>query len=126
MLTLPTSALEDGKARAQTMLQGIADQRVHSTVVVFGDGDRPREIASRAERCRENNPFWAVVHIPDVSLLQGVVTFGPLLEQHAAGAEAAALTTHFQLSSSLRGDAAFDSSLLALAFARAGAGEVER
>lgn len=125
MLTLPTSALEDGKARAQTMMQGIVDQRVHSTVVVFGDGDRPREIASRAERRTENNPFRAVVHIPDLSLLEGVVVFGPLLEQHAGGAEAVALTTRFQLSSSLRGDAAFDSFELEQAFTRAGAGQVE-
>jgi len=125
MLILPTSGLENGKARAQTMMQGIVEQRLHSTVVVFGDGDRPREIATRAERLAGNIPFRAVVHIPDLSVLEGVVVFGPLLEQHAGGAEAIALTTQFQLSSSLRGDAAFDSFELEQAFARAGAGQVE-
>ena len=62
MLILPTRAA-DGKQRAQKLLQDIADQRVHTTMVVFGDGDRPREIASRADRRAENNPFRAVVYL---------------------------------------------------------------
>jgi hypothetical protein len=125
MLILPTSASADSRENAQKMLQGVVDQRVHSTMVVFGDGDRQREIASLADRRTENNPFRAVVRIPDVSLLEGVAVFGPLLKKHTGGAEAVALTTHFELSSSLRGPAALDSFQLEQAFTRAGAGQVE-
>jgi hypothetical protein len=125
MLVLPTSASADSRESAQKMLQAVVDQRVHSTMVVFGDGERPREIASRADRRAENNPFRAVVQIPDVSLLEGVPSFGPLLAKHAGGAEAVALTIRFELSSSLRGDAAFDFFELEQAFTRAGAGQVE-
>lgn len=125
MLILPTSESADSRERAQKMLQAVVDQRVHSTIVVFGDGDRPREIASRADRRTEKNPFRAVIRIPDVSLLEGVAIFGPLLEKHTGGAEAVALTIHFELSSSLRGAAALDSFQLEQAFTRAGAGQVE-
>ena len=125
MLILPTNANTNGKEIAQRLLQAIVGQRVHSTMVVFGDGDRPREIATRADRRAENNPFRAVVQIRDVTLLEGVAIFGPLLTKHAGGAEAVALTIGFELSSSLRGDAALDLFQLEQAFTRAGAGEVE-
>jgi hypothetical protein len=125
MLILPTSGVADGKARAQKLLQDIVGQRVHATMIVFGDGDRPREIASRADRRAENNPFRAVVFIPDVAVLEGAAPFGPLLGKHSGGAEAVALTIRFELSGSLRGDAALDFFELEQAFARAGAGQVE-
>lgn len=125
MLILPTNANANGKESAHKMLQAVVDQRVHSTIVVFGDGDRPRDIASRAGLRAANNPFRAVVQIPDVSLLEGVAIFGPLLQKHTGGAEAVALTIHFELSSSLRGDAALDFFQLEQAFTRAGAGEIE-
>jgi hypothetical protein len=125
MLILPTNASADSREKAQKMLQGVVDQRVHSTMVVFGDGDRQRQIASRAGLRAANSPFRKVVQIPDVSLLEGVATFGPLLKKHTGGAEAVALTIHFELSSSLRGDAALDLFQLEQAFTRAGAGEVE-
>lgn len=125
MLILPTSRAANGKARAQKLLRAVADQRVHVSLIVFGDGDRPREIASRADRRAENNPFRAVVYIPDTTVLDGTRSFAPLLGKHRAGAEAVALTIRFQISSALQGDAAIDFFELEQAFARAGAGEVE-
>jgi hypothetical protein len=125
MLILPTSAAVRGTDRAQRLLQDVVRQRVHATLIVFGDGDRPREIASRADRRAENNPFRAVVYVPDATVLDGVDMFAALRDQHRGGAEAVALTIQFQVSSSLRGDAATDFFELEQAFARAGAGQVE-
>jgi len=126
MLILPTRASTDGQARAQKLLQDVVDQRVHCTLVVLGDGDRPREIASRADRRAENNPFRGVVLIPDPAVRVGRPAFKLLLDQQAAGAEAIALTIRFELSSTLRGDDATDFYALEQAFTAAGAGEVAR
>ena len=126
MLILPTTATTDGQARAQKLLQAVVDQRVYCTLVVPGDGDRPREIASRADRRAENNPFRGVVLIPDPGVLAGNPQFKQLLDEHAAGAEAIALTIRFELSSTLAGDEALDFLALERAFAKAGAGEVAK
>lgn len=123
MLILPTTKTRNGKARAQQMLRDIAAQRVHCTLVVFGEGDRPREIASRADRCAENDPFRHVVYIPDVRVLAGVAAFKPLVERHAAGEEAVALTIRFEVSSCLKGPAAIDFFELDQALSRARAGQ---
>jgi hypothetical protein len=122
MLILPTTKTHDGKARAQKLLHDVAAQRVHCTLVVFGDGERPREIASRADRRAENDPFRAVVYIPDVGVLAGEAAFAILAERHTAGEEAVALTIRFQISVALRGPPALDFFELEQAFARAGAG----
>jgi hypothetical protein len=125
MVILPTSKARDGVARAQKLLHEAADQRVHCTMVVFGDGDRPREIASRADVRSENDPFRGVIWIPDVAILEGDAAFQPLLARYNAGDEAVALTIQFEVSSALRGDAALDWYEIELALARAGAGGVK-
>ena len=124
MLILPTKAATEGTARARKLLQAVADQRVHCTLVVFGDGDRAREIASRADRRAENDPFRAVVYVPDASVLEGVAAFAALLAKHRAGHDAVALTIRFEISSALAGDAALDFFELEQALAKAGAGVV--
>ncbi|HWU85724.1 MAG TPA: hypothetical protein VN253_00510 [Kofleriaceae bacterium] len=124
MLILPTSKSPDGKARAQKLLRAVVDQRVSCTLAVFNDGDRPREIASRADRRAENDPFRAVVYIPDVTVLEGDPTFSPLLKKQAVGEEVVALTIRFEISSCLKGPSAIDFFELEQAFTRAGSGEV--
>jgi hypothetical protein len=126
MLILPTKASANGVAQAHKLLQAVVDQRVHCTLVVFGDGDRPREIASRADRRAENDPFRQVVLVPDPTVLGGVPAFQVLVDQCAAGAEVVALTIRFELSGTLRGADAVDFYQLEQAFTRAGAGEVAK
>jgi hypothetical protein len=99
MVILPTCSSQDGKSRAQQLLREVASQRAHCTMVVFGDGTRPREIAKRAEQQTKGDPFRGVVDIPDVEVLEGDDTFKPLLAKYNAGAEAIALTTEFRVSS---------------------------
>jgi hypothetical protein len=126
MLILPTSKSTGGKARAQKLLRAVVEQRVHCTLVVFDDGEHPREIASRADCRAENDPFRAVVYIPDPTVLEGEPVFSLLAHRHAAGEEAVALTIRFEVSSCLKGPAALDFYELEQAFARAGAGMVAR
>jgi len=125
MLILPTTQTTDGKARAQKMLREVADQRVFCTMAVFGDGDRPREIASRADRRAENDPFRSVVYIPDVAVLIGETRFKKLLAKQETGEEAVALTIRFEISCSLHGADALDFFELEQAFNEAGSGTVE-
>ncbi|HWO25686.1 MAG TPA: hypothetical protein VNO30_43405 [Kofleriaceae bacterium] len=123
MLILPTTKTRNGKARAQQMLRDVTAQRVHCTLVVFGEGDRGREIASRADRCAENDPFRHVIYVPDVRVLAGDAAFAVLVANHKAGEEAVALTIRFEVSSTLKGSAAIDFFELEQAFSRARAGQ---
>jgi hypothetical protein len=120
MLILPTS----DPARAKALLGQVATDRTHCLVVVFGDGERPREIASRADVRADGNPFRQVVLVPKPSVLEGDPQYAPLLKQLAAGAEAVAMTTDFQVSSTLSGPDATDFFELESAFADAQAGKV--
>jgi hypothetical protein len=125
MVILPRSSAPDGLPRAQKLLHDAADQRVHCTLVVFGDSDRAREIASRADLRSQNNPFRGVIWAPDVAVLQGDDAFKPLLAELSKGEEAVALTLKFEVSGSLHGDAALDWYEIEQALARAGAGLVK-
>lgn len=124
MLILPTASSLVETERAQRLFAEVAAQRVHCTLVVFRDGARPREIASRADVLTANHAFRRVVWIPDVSVLAGVAEFARLLELDSAGEEAVALTVQFQPSSCLRGVDATKRHKLELAFADALAGKL--
>ena len=124
MLILPTASSADQKQRAQQLLASVAGQRLHCTIVVFGDGDRAREIASRADVRAENHAFRKVVWIPDISVLAGDNGFAPLMDQAKAGVEAVALTLRFQLSCCLQGSDAVDFFKLEVAFSDALAGKL--
>jgi len=125
MLILPVSSEPNGAPGARQLLQQVADQRTHCTMVVFNDGPRPREIASRADVRAGNDPFREVVWIPDVAVLQGVPAFEALLDRCKAGYEAVALTIRFEISSCLKGADATSFYKLELAFASALAGVAE-
>lgn len=124
MVILPRSSAPDGKARAQKLLHEAVDQRVHCTLVVFGDSDRAREIASRADVRCQHNPFRGVIWAPDVEVLQGDDAFKPLLAELNRGEDAVALTLRFEVSGSLHGAAALDWYEIEHAIAAAGAGRV--
>jgi hypothetical protein len=124
MLILPTASSAAQKDRAQQLLTSVAGQRLHCTIVVFGDTERAREIASRADVRAENNAFRKVVWIPDIAVLAGNSGFAVLADHAAAGAEAVALTLRFQPSCALRGGEAVDFFKLELAFADALAGKL--
>jgi hypothetical protein len=120
MLILPTS----DPSRAKSLLGQIANDRTHCALVVFGDGERPREIASRADVRADGNPFRQVVLVPKPSVLDGDAQYTLLLHLQAGGAEVVAVTTDFKISSTLKGDDATDFFMLEQAFADAQAGKV--
>ena len=120
MLILPTSDSQ----RAQALLGQVATDRRRCAVIVFGDTERAREIASRADVRAEGHPFRCVVLVPDSKVLQGGAPFGAILRAHANGAEAVAVTLDFRLSSTLSGDDATDFLVLEESFASALAGKV--
>jgi hypothetical protein len=120
MLILPAS----DPARAKALLGQLASDRKHCALIVFGDGERPREIASRADVRADGNPFRQVVLVPTPSVLEGNQQYAPLLGKQASGADVVAMTTDFQISSTLSGDDATDFLELEQAFADAQAGRV--
>jgi hypothetical protein len=111
-------------ARAKALLGQLAGDRKHCALIVFGDGERPREIASRADVRADGNPFRQVVLVPNPSVLEGNPQYAPLLRMQAGGAEVVAMTTDFQISSILSGDDATDFFELERAFTDAQAGKV--
>jgi hypothetical protein len=120
MLILPTS----DPIKAKTLLSQLAADRKHCVLIVFGDGERPQEIASRADVRADGNPFRQVVLVPKPSVLEGDPQYAPLLRCQGAGAEVVAMTTDFQISSVLSGDDATDFFALEQAFASAQMGKV--
>jgi hypothetical protein len=124
MLILPTRGRSDGVKVALELLDQIANQRMQVSIIVFDDGDRPREIASRADVRADGHPGRRVVWIPDMSVLDAVSRYAFLLKARTAGAEAVALTLDFVLSSHLSGPTATKFTRLETAFAAALAGTV--
>jgi len=122
MLILPMGPKPEDVANAQRLLLEVANQRVKVSIVVFGAGARPQEIASRADVRADGHPFRKVVWIPDPAVLGTEPLFEPLRVALAAGAEALALTLQFHASSLLRGPDAVSFIKLEEAFARALAG----
>ncbi len=120
MLILPTS----DAARAKALLGQLADDRKHCALIVFGDGERAREIASRADVRAENHPFRQVVLVPKPAVLEGDPRYATLLRLQADGAEVVAVAIDFQASSRLAGEDATDFFELERAFADALAGKV--
>jgi hypothetical protein len=120
MLILPTS----DPARAKALLGQVAADRKRCALVVFGDGERGHEIASRADVRAEGNPFRQVVLVPKPSVLAGDPQYATLLRLQADGAEVVALTIDFRASSTLSGDDATDFFELERAFANALEGKV--
>jgi hypothetical protein len=120
MLILPTSDPQ----RAKTLLGQLAADRRHCAIIVFGDSERAREIASRADVRAEGHPFRRVVLVPSPQVLAGEPQFAPLLRAQAGGAEAVTVTLDFKPSRALSGDEALDFFVLEKAFAAALAGEV--
>lgn len=122
MLILPTTESANGKERAHRLLSDVARQRVHCSLVVFGNGERAREIASRADVRAESAPFRKTVWIPDPSVLAGHPEFAALLKAVEKQAEVVALSLRFQPVLELRGDQALDFFELEIAFSSALAG----
>ncbi len=83
MLILPAS----DPTRAKALLGQLASDRKQCALIVFGDGARPHEIASRADVRADSNPFRQVVLVLNPSVLDGDPQFNPLLKLQAAGAE---------------------------------------
>ena len=120
MLILPSSDPE----RAQRLLSQVADDRRHAAIVVFGNTERAREIASRADVRAEGHPFRRVVLVPDLTVLAQSARFAWLVDAASDGVEAVAVTLDFRLSARLSGDVAVDFDGLEKAFADATAGRV--
>jgi len=120
MLILPTS----DAPRARTLLGQVAADRQHCAIIVFGDTERAREIASRADVRATGDPFRKVVLVPSPAVLKGDPQYAALLGAQAGGAEAVAVTIDFRVSSTLSGDDATDFLALEQAFADALAGKV--
>jgi len=120
MLILPAS----DPVRAKALFGEVAADRKRCALIVFGDGERPREIASRADVRADGNPFRQVVLVPKPSVLEGDARYAALLRLQASGAEVVAMTIDFQPSSTLSGDDATDFLELERAFADAQAGKV--
>ena len=106
------------------MLAELAADRVHCAIIVFGDSERAREVASRADVRAQGHPFRRVVLVPKPAVLNGEPTFSPLLAFVAQGVDAVAVTIDFRISSTLSGPMAVDFLALEQAFADALAGTV--
>jgi hypothetical protein len=124
MIILPVSSAPQGAARAQGLLREVADQRVRCTMLVFGDSDDAREIASRADVRAHGHAFRQVVWIPDITVVNGVPRYGWLAKAQGDGWDAVAATIRFETSSRLRRPDALRFYLLEKAFAEALAGTV--
>ncbi|HUQ01021.1 MAG TPA: hypothetical protein VM261_00940 [Kofleriaceae bacterium] len=124
MIILPVSSAPQGTTRAQALLREVADQRVRCTVLVFGDSNDSREIASRADVRAHGHAFRQVVWVPDIAVVNGVPRYRWLTEAHGDGWDAVAATIRFETSSRLRRPDALRFYLLEKAFADALAGTV--
>src|SRR5687768_8969463 len=124
VIILPTSQAERGVERAIALLTEVATERRTVVIVVLGEGDRPREIASRADVRADGHPSRRVIWIPDLSVLDGSDRFGFLLREAGRGVEALALTLAFEPSVRLAGDDATKFVQLEQAFNHAMAGHV--
>lgn len=122
MLILPRKDAPDGKADAQRLLLEVVNQRVKVSLIVLGDDDHRRKIASRADVRADGHPFRRVVWIPDIEVLADQPRFAVLVDAIGKGDEAVAMTLEFKLSSRLRGAEAESFIKLEQAFARALAG----
>lgn len=122
MLILPSS----NPARARRLLDRIAEDGSRCSIIVFGNTEQAREIASRADMRAEGHPFRKVVWIPEPAVLEGVPRFAHLRAAAEQGYDAVAMTVRFQVAARLRGPDALNSTLLERAFAGALAGEGER
>ncbi len=113
MLILPAS----DKSRAVSLLRQVADSRERCHLVVFGDDERAREIASRADVRAEGHPFRRVVLVPSTSVLEGEERFAHLCNA-AAGQDVVGMSISFQVVITLVGDDALRFSKLERAFAK--------
>jgi hypothetical protein len=120
MLILPSSDAQ----RAKALLLQVATDRQHCAILVFGDTEQAREIASRADVRATGDPFRKVVLVPNPAVLDGEAQFSDVLSAQAGGADAVAVTIDFRVSSTLSGDKATDFLALEQAFADALAGKV--
>lgn len=121
MLVLPISDPE----RARRLLGQVAGDRRQCSIIVFGDTERARVIAARADIRAQGHPFRKVVRVPALSLLGDDVRFAALVAGAGAGADAVAMTARFRISRRLQGAEALDFAHIERAFARALAGEEE-
>jgi hypothetical protein len=112
MLILPADNVE----LARRLLDRAAGDRHAVSYLVLGDGERRRQLASRADVRAENHPFRRVIWIPAPERFAG----HPTLAWLAAETGPVVVTTlRFEVSSRLSETAAMDFSQVERAFAMA-------
>jgi hypothetical protein len=99
MTIIPTAETGEGGQRARRLLAEVLEQRRKVTFVVFGDSERAREIASRADVRAEGHPARQVIWLPDARVLEGRPELAVLERLAREGTEAAFFTLDFALSS---------------------------
>lgn len=99
MSLIELSKTPGGIESAHAQLREIAKQRQKVTVIVFGQDEAAQRAVRVACVRADGDIFRQVVHIPDVSILDGPSEAAALRDSLATGALAVAMTRDFRVAS---------------------------